>query len=145
MPETGTHPRATPAVAGAVAGAEPPAVDGSSSRSPIDRLVRQLLLIGDASPRALFDLRGSMVIAGVRCTLTYAVIPFGAPLVGWLGILATPFSLALSLVAIGLAISSLRRVWMADYRHRWPYTAFIVVAVTLLTVVIIGDTRILLA
>jgi hypothetical protein len=44
-----------------------------------------------------------------------------------------------------LAISSLRRVWMADYRHRWPYTAFIVVAVTLLTVVIIGDTRILLA
>jgi hypothetical protein len=153
MPETGTHPRATPAVAGveagaitgAIAGAEAPAVDGASSRSPIDRLVRQLLLIGDASPRALFDLRGSMLIAGVRCTLTYAIIPFGAPLVGWLGILATPFSLALSLVAIGLAISSLRRVWMADYRHRWPYTAFIVIAVVLLVVVVIGDVRTLRA
>jgi hypothetical protein len=117
----------------------------SSERSPIDRIVRQLLLIGDASPRALFDLKGSMLIAGVRCTLTYIIIPFGAPLIGWLGVLAAPFSLVLSVTALVLAISSLRRVWMADYRHRWPYTAFIVVAVTLLTVVIIGDTRTLLA
>ena len=86
-----------------------------------------------------------MLIAGVRCTLTYIIIPFGAPLIGWLGVLAAPFSLVLSVTALVLAISSLRRVWMADYRHRWPYTAFIVVAVTLLTVVIIGDTRTLLA
>lgn len=114
-------------------------------RSALDRLVRQLLLIGDASPRALFDLKGSMLLAGVRCTLTYIVIPFGAPVLGWLGVLATPLSLAMSVVAVGLAVSSLRRVWMADYRHRWPYTAFIVVAVVLLAVVIVGDVRTLTA
>ncbi len=116
----------------------PPA---APQRSPLDRLVRQLLLIGDASPRALFDLKGSMLLAGVRCTLSYLIIPLGAPLIGWLGILATPLSLAMSAVAIGLAISSLRRVWMADYRHRWSYTAFIVVAVVLLVVVVVGDVR----
>ena len=110
-------------------------------RSPVDRLVRQLLLIGDASPRALFDLKGSMLIAGVRCTITYIVIPFGAPIIAWLGVLGTPLSLALSLVAIVMAVSSLRRVWMADYRHRWPYTAFIVLAVVLLTIVVVGDIR----
>lgn len=110
-------------------------------RSPVDRLVRQLLLIGDASPRALFDLKGSMLIAGVRCTITYIIIPFGAPIVAWLGVLGTPLSLALSLVAIVMATSSLRRVWMADYRHRWPYTLFILVAVILLTIVVIGDVR----
>jgi len=114
-----------------------------TERSPVDRLVRQLLLIGDASPRALFDLKGSMLIAGVRCTITYIIVPFGAPVVAWLGVLGTPLSLALSLVAIVMAVSSLRRVWMADYRHRWPYSAFIVVAVTLLTIVIVGDVRIL--
>ena len=114
-------------------------------RSALDRLVRQLLLIGDSSPRALFDLKGSMLLAGVRCTLTYLVIPLGAPVLGWLGVLATPLSLAMSLVAIGLAISSLRRVWMADYRHRWPYTAFIVTAVALLAVVVLGDVRALTA
>jgi hypothetical protein len=133
-------------VAGSAPGSAPASAPASahSERSPIDRVVRQLLLIGDASPRALFDLKGSMLIAGVRCTLTYIIIPFGAPLIGWLGFLAAPFSLALSVTALVLAISSLRRVWMADYRHRWPYTAFIVVAVTLLTIVIIGDVRTLL-
>jgi hypothetical protein len=115
-----------------------------AERSPVDRLVRQLLLIGDASPRALFDLKGSMLLAGVRCTLAYIVIPFGAPLIGWLGILATPASLVLSLVAIAMAVSSLRRVWLADYHHRLAYTAFIVVAVTLLMIVIVGDVRTLL-
>jgi len=118
---------------------------GAPERSALDRLVRQLLLIGDASPRALFDLRGSMLLAGVRCTLTYIVIPFGAPIVGWLGVLATPLSLAMSVAAVLLAVSSLRRVWLADYRHRWPYTVFILVAVGLLAVVIAGDVRTLRA
>jgi hypothetical protein len=133
-------------VAGSAPGSAPASAPAPehSERSPIDRVVRQLLLIGDASPRALFDLKGSMLIAGVRCTLTYIIIPFGAPLIGWLGFLAAPFSLVLSVTALVLAISSLRRVWMADYRHRWPYTAFIVVAVTLLIIVILGDVRTLL-
>jgi hypothetical protein len=116
----------------------------TAERSPIDRLVRQLLLIGDASPRALFDLKGSMLIAGVRCTITYIILPFGAPVIAWLGVLAAPLSLALSVAALAFAISSLRRVWMADYQHRWAYTFFIVVAVVLLTVVIVGDVRTLL-
>ena len=110
-------------------------------RSAVDRVVRQLLLIGDASPRALFDLKGSMLIAGVRCTITYIIIPFGAPVVAWLGVLGTPLSLALSVVAVGMAFSSLRRVWMADYVHRYAYSLFILVAVVLLVIVIVGDVR----
>lgn len=114
-------------------------------RSAVDRVVRQLLLIGDASPRALFDLKGSMLIAGVRCTITYIIIPFGAPVVAWLGVLGTPLSLALSVVAVGMAISSLRRVWMADYVHRYAYSLFILIAVVLLVIVIVGDVRTLTA
>ena len=114
-------------------------------RSAVDRVVRQLLLIGDASPRALFDLKGSMLIAGVRCTITYIIVPFGAPVIAVLGILGTPLSLALSVVAIVMAVSSLRRVWLADYRHRYSYSLFILVAVALLTIVIVGDVRTLLS
>ncbi len=114
-------------------------------RSAVDRIVRQLLLIGDASPRALFDLKGSMLIAGVRCTITYIIIPFGAPVIAVLGVLGTPLSLALSVVAIAMAVSSLRRVWLADYQHRYVYSLFILVAVTLLTIVIVGDVRTLLS
>jgi hypothetical protein len=110
-------------------------------RSSIDRIVRQLLLIGDASPRALFDLKGSMLIAGVRCTITYILIPFGAPVIAVLGILGTPLSLALSIIATVMAISSLRRVWLADYQHRYVYSLFILLAVVLLSIVIVGDVR----
>ena len=117
----------------------------AGQRSAVDRIVRQLLLIGDASPRALFDLKGSMLIAGVRCTITYIIIPFGAPVIAVLGVLGTPLSLALSVVAIVMAVSSLRRVWLADYQHRYVYSLFILVAVTLLTIVIVGDVRTLLA
>ena len=115
--------------------------DARTERSAIDRVVRQLLLIGDASPRALFDLKGSMLIAGTRCTITYIIVPFGAPVIAWLGVLAAPLSLVLSVVAIGMAISSLRRVWMADYAHRYAYSLFIVVAVVLLVIVVVGDVR----
>jgi hypothetical protein len=125
--------------------AEVSSTEAAERRSGVDRVVRQLLLIGDASPRALFDLKGSMLIAGTRCTITYIIVPFGAPVIAWLGVLATPLSLVLSVVAIGMAVSSLRRVWMADYRHRYVYSLFILVAVVLLTIVVIGDIRTLTA
>ena len=114
------------------------------ARSTADRIARQLLLIEDAAPRSLVSLRGSLVLTAVRCVLTYALIPALAPIIGWMGALATPASLVLSLAAIALSINSLRRVWMADYAHRWPYTAFIALVVGLLTVVVVGDVRTLL-
>lgn len=113
-------------------------------RSLMDRVARQVLLIEDASPRAMFELRGSLLFTGIRCTITYALIPLLAPVIGWAGVLATPVSLVLSSAAVVLAVNSLRRVWLADYHHRWAYTAFIVTAVALLAVVIVGDVRTLL-
>ncbi len=114
------------------------------ARSTADRIARQLLLIEDAAPRSLVSLRGSLVLTAVRCVLTYALIPALAPLIGWMGALATPASLVLSLAAIALSVNSLRRVWLADYAHRWPYTAFIALVVGLLSVVVVGDVRTLL-
>ncbi len=106
-----------------------------------DRFVRQLLLIEDAAPRSIMSLKGSLVISAVRCILMYAVIPLLVPVVGWLGVVARPISLAMSVAAVVLAIYSLRRVWLADWHHRWLYTAFIGVVLGLLSVVIALDVR----
>ncbi|MEX2420855.1 MAG: hypothetical protein WD670_03455 [Actinomycetota bacterium] len=114
------------------------------ARSTADRIARQLLLIEDAAPRSLVSLRGSLVITAIRCTLTYALIPALSPLIGWMGAVATPVSLVLSLAAIALSINSLRRVWLANYVHRWAYTGFITLVVTLLAYVVVGDVRTLL-
>lgn len=117
----------------------------AADRSAADRIARSVLRIEGAQPRALVPLQGSLVISAVRCVLTYAVIPAAVPFVSWLGPLATPLSLALSLAAIVMAVTSLRRVWLADWSRRWAYTAFAVIVVAALVVLAVFDLRALLA
>jgi hypothetical protein len=117
----------------------------STPRSAADRLARQVLRIGDADPQALLSLKGSIWLSAVRCIIMYAVLPALAPVVGWIGVLARPLSILLVLAASVLSVHSLRRVWLADWEHRWAYTAFIVVVLALLVVVLVVDVRALLA
>lgn len=114
-------------------------------RSSADRIARQLLRIEDADPKALLSLKGSIWLSAIRCVITYAVLPALAPFVGWIGVLARPVSVLLVLTAMVLSVHSLRRVWLADWGHRWAYTAFIAVVLALLTVVLVSDVRALLA
>ena len=115
------------------------------SRSTADRIARQVLRIGDADPQALLSLKGSIWLSAIRCIIMYAVLPALAPLVGWIGVLARPLSIVLVLAATVLSIHSLRRVWLADWEHRWAYTAFIGLVLVLLSVVLVYDVRALLA
>ncbi len=121
------------------------AASGAASHSAADRLARQVLRIGDADPQALLSLKGSIWLSAIRCIIMYAVLPALAPLVGWIGVLARPLSIALVLAATVLSVHSLRRVWLADWEHRWAYTAFIAVVLVLLAVVLVFDVRALLA
>ncbi len=123
-----------------VAAEAPPAHPG-----PLDELARRVLGLRDAEPRALVDLQGSLVVSAVRCILAYVVVPIALPLVAWADVVATPASLVLSIVAVLLGVRSLRRVWQANWTHRWTYTAFIAVVVVLLGITITVDVATLLA
>lgn len=89
-------------------------------------------------PGAVFDarnkLRSSIIISGIRCVITYLMVPIFTPLVGFSGLLAAPVSIGLSVLAIVLGYTSLKRFWMADHRLRWRYTGFIVVVWVLLVI-----------
>lgn len=111
------------------------------SRSVPDRIARQLLRLEETSPRALVPIKGSLLISGIRCTLSYIVLPALAPLIGLYDWVGRPISILLTSAAIVLAVVSLRRVWAADWKYRWPYTAFSVVVLTLLCIVILVDVR----
>lgn len=117
----------------------------SPSRSAADRLARQVLRIGEADHQALLSLKGSIWLSGLRCIITYAVLPALAPVVGWIGVLARPLSVLLVLAAMVLSVHSLRRVWLANWEQRWAYTAFIGVVLVLLSIVLVIDVRALLA
>jgi hypothetical protein len=114
-------------------------------RSAAERIARRVLRVENAEPRALMPLKGSLIISAVRCVITYALVPALVPVISGLGVLATPLSLALSLVAAVMAVVSLRRVWLADWSGRWGYTAFIGVVLVVLAVVITIDVQALLA
>lgn len=114
-------------------------------RSALDQVARWVLRVENAEPRALMSLQGSLVLSAVRCVITYAVVPILVPAVGWLGGVATPLSLVLSVAAMGLAVNNLRRVWLADWSGRWGYTAFSLVVLVALGLLVTFDVRALLA
>jgi O-antigen/teichoic acid export membrane protein len=119
-------------------------------RTRADRLMRRALGVeGEAVPGAVFDarnkLRSSIVISGIRCIITYLLVPIVTPIVGFTGVVAAPISIALSVIAIVLGYNSLRRFWLADHRLRWRYTAFIAVVWVLLAVGIVVDLATLVA
>lgn len=106
--------------------------------------MRRLLKVeGDPVPGAVFDaqnkLRSSIIISGIRCIITYLLVPIVTPIIGFMSAVAAPVSIALSLIAIGFGYNSLRRFWLADHRLRWRYTVFIAVVWVLLMVGIAMD------
>ena len=117
---------------------------GIERRTPADRLMRRLLRIGDMVDRnAVFGARRStttaIVVSGVRCIITYLLIPALAPFFGLLDAFDAPLSLALTSLAGVTAIVGLRRFWIADHQVRWAYTAFIALVLAFLLVTMVLD------
>lgn len=79
----------------------------------------------------------SIVISGIRCTLTYVVLPFIAPFVGLAPGVGPVIGLVVGVVAIAANLFSIRRFWRAD--HRWK------VHVTVLHVLVLGLLFVLMA
>lgn len=81
----------------------------------------------------------SIAVSAVRCTLTYVLIPFIFPLIGfgtgvgpWIGV---PIGLA----AIVANVVSIRRFHRADHRWKWPMTAINIGIIGLLVVLVAID------
>ena len=83
----------------------------------------------------------SMVVSGVRCGLTYVILPFLAPLIGissgvgpWLG-------LSLGSVAIAANVLSVRRFWSGNRRWKLPMAVINISVILLLIFLVAGDLR----
>ncbi len=114
------------------------------SRSPADRFMRRLLRISEAQPhlreaelRSAFST--SIMVSAVRCTLTYLVIPFLAPLLGVAAGVGPWIGVPLGSLAIVFNVKSIRRFWRADHKWRWGYTAIGTAVIGLLVVLVVSD------
>jgi hypothetical protein len=78
----------------------------------------------------------SILISGIRCVLTYVILPFITPLIGLAPGVGPVIGLVVGIVALAANILSIRRFWRAD--HPWKiyatglHSAVIVLLVILL-------------
>lgn len=107
--------------------------------------MRSMLGVTTTDPSAVFGarsaMRSSIIISGIRCTITYLLVPILIPIFGFAGTLAAPLSIALCLYAIVNGVVSVRNFWLADHRRRWAYTGFMAAIFGLLLVAIVMDVR----
>lgn len=117
----------------------------SAAEPAADRFMRRLLRVDRIEKshrmeqKAHRGFRVSMVVSGVRCLITYLLVPILVPIIGFAGILAAPIGIALCLVAGVNGVISVRRFWAGDHRAKWMYTWFIAVVFVVLAVALATD------
>lgn len=81
----------------------------------------------------------SLLVSAVRCLVTYLVLPFAAPALGFAKGVGPGISITLGLVAIFFNVLSIRRFWAADHRWKWAYSAISGTVIAMLCVMIATD------
>ncbi len=113
-------------------------------RSPADLVVRRLLRIrerpqGVSAGSAYRSFQQSMLISGIRCTLTYVVFPFVLPAVGLAKGVGPIVGLVIGSVAIVCDVFTIRRFFTVDHKWRWPFSAIAGAVIGLLVVLLVQD------
>ena len=81
----------------------------------------------------------SMLISGIRCTLTYVVFPWILPALGVVGGVGPLIGAVIGVVAIACNIASIRRFWRADHRWKLPVTVVNLGVMALLAILLFQD------
>lgn len=92
---------------------------------------------GDESAERAFTT--SIIVSAVRCTLTYVLIPFVFPLIGFGAGVGPWIGVPVGIAAIIANIVSIRRFQRADHRWKWPMTAINLAIIVLVSVLVVMD------
>ena len=114
------------------------------ARRPADAAMRRFLRLPEGrAPRSRTEVHKafstSILVSATRCLLTYVVLPFVAPALGWAAGVGPWIGMPLSVVGIGANVLSIRRFWAADHRWRWAFTAIGTGVIVLLSILLAGD------
>ena len=81
----------------------------------------------------------SILVSGIRCLLTYIVLPFIAPFIGLAPGVGPIVGLVVGAIAIAANVVSIRRFWRADHRWKKHVTVLHVAVIGLLLVLMYLD------
>ncbi len=83
----------------------------------------------------------AMVISGLRCILSYVIVPFVLPALG-LGVTAgvgPAVGIPVGVVALYFDVRGIRRFWIAGHKWRWQMSGIYVSVMILVSYLVIGD------
>jgi hypothetical protein len=83
----------------------------------------------------------STIISGIRCTIAYLILPFGAPLLGLSPSVGPILGLSIGAVALVANVYSIRRFWRSSHPWRKPVTLVHIGVIGLLVALAISDIR----
>ena len=81
----------------------------------------------------------SIAVSAIRCTLTYVLIPFVFPLVGWGTGVGPWIGLPIGIAAIVANVVSIRRFHRSDHKWKWHMTVINIAIIGLLVVLVAID------
>lgn len=81
----------------------------------------------------------SILISAIRCTLSYVVFPFIAPIVGIASGIGSGIGLIVGLIAIVSNVFSIRRFHRSDHKYKWPVSALNAGIIILLLILMFVD------
>ncbi len=128
---------------GGVSTTDIPSSTRAKPRPAADVFMRRLLRVPDVPtkrpPSANRAFSTSILVSAVRCLLTYVLLPFVAPLVGFASGVGPWIGIPLSVLAIVFNVVSIRRFWLLDHKWRWGYTFIGSSVIVLVTVLLVSD------
>lgn len=91
----------------------------------------------EAAAQRLFNV--SMALSGLRCLLSYVVLPIITPLLGAATEVGPEVGIPIAVVALVFDVMAVRRFWAADHRWRWGITLVYLVVMSLVLALLVGD------
>lgn len=116
-----------------------------ASRSSVDgradRIARRVLRVGVAPAKVDEDevyrsFSLAMVLSGLRCTLSYVILPFVLPALGVLPGVGPWIGIPVGVVALVFDVRGLRRFWVFGHRWRWPMTLLYVLVMMMVSALV---------
>jgi len=137
--------RVPPSLAAVTDAVAVPELDAPSRPAPTkaDLVVRRVLCIPDGRTaqdgEAHSAFSKSILISAVRCLLTYIVLPFVAPVLGFAAGVGPILGIVIGVVAIVANVMTIRRFFAAEHRYRWGYAVLSLSVIGLLSILIVKD------
>jgi hypothetical protein len=117
---------------------------GSGQMSKADMVAHAVLRIpaqpAEVSNAQVYStFQRSMLVSAVRCLVTYIVLPFVLPAVGFAKGVGPVIGIAIGAVALTFNVFTIRRFHIAEHKWRWHYTAIVSGVMVLLLVLMVQD------